>query len=214
MEEILLQARVKNNPLYQAIFSHKYYGSKSYSVKNFCDKFLPCDYQLILRLINFRVKPYSYVKIEDGNVKSVKWIPVAYRLSDVLKKKPDDLFNPILYESIIEPVIQKEIALEDVGVYLRHEEARLLKEHNVEEDAQKEEDARTLRKMLQYLGPREKSLVSMRFGLGEYSHPHTLEEVGRAFNISRERVRQMEQKVLQKLKEHPTSKHFNQILNG
>jgi len=27
-------------------------------------------------------------------------------------------------------------------------------------------------------------------------------------------VRQMEQKVLQKLKEHPTSKHFNQILNG
>ncbi len=61
-----------------------------------------------------------------------------------------------------------------------------------------------IREMLQYLTPRERKIIEMRFGLID-GVGHTLEEVGKEFNVTRERIRQIEAKVLQKLKEHPTS---------
>jgi RNA polymerase primary sigma factor len=61
-----------------------------------------------------------------------------------------------------------------------------------------------IHEMLQYLSPRERKIIEMRFGLKD-GVGHTLEEVGREFNVTRERIRQIEAKVLQKLKEHPTS---------
>ncbi len=61
-----------------------------------------------------------------------------------------------------------------------------------------------IHEMLQYLSPRERKIIVMRFGLDD-GVGHTLEEVGREFNVTRERIRQIEAKVLQKLKEHPTS---------
>jgi len=61
-----------------------------------------------------------------------------------------------------------------------------------------------IHEMLQYLSPRERKIVEMRFGLKD-GVGHTLEEVGHEFGVTRERIRQIEAKVLQKLKEHPTS---------
>jgi len=61
-----------------------------------------------------------------------------------------------------------------------------------------------IRDMLQYLSPRERKIIEMRFGLID-GVGHTLEEVGQEFHVTRERIRQIEAKVLQKLKEHPTS---------
>ena len=61
-----------------------------------------------------------------------------------------------------------------------------------------------IHEMLQYLSPRERKIIEMRFGLKD-GVGHTLEEVGQEFNVTRERIRQIEAKVLQKLKEHPTS---------
>ncbi len=61
-----------------------------------------------------------------------------------------------------------------------------------------------IRDMLQYLSPRERKIIEMRFGLKD-GIGHTLEEVGQEFGVTRERIRQIEAKVLQKLKEHPTS---------
>ncbi|MBU2524152.1 RNA polymerase sigma factor RpoD [Patescibacteria group bacterium] len=58
--------------------------------------------------------------------------------------------------------------------------------------------------MLQYLSPRERKIIEMRFGLKD-GIGHTLEEVGQEFGVTRERIRQIEAKVLQKLREHPTS---------
>jgi len=54
-------------------------------------------------------------------------------------------------------------------------------------------------KMLDALKPREKEIVKLRYGIGGYDI-HTLEEIGQAFNITRERVRQIEKKTLIKLK--------------
>lgn len=61
-----------------------------------------------------------------------------------------------------------------------------------------------IHEMLQYLSPREKKIIKMRYGLGD-GVGHTLEQVGREFGVTRERIRQIEAKVLQKLREHPTS---------
>jgi RNA polymerase primary sigma factor len=56
--------------------------------------------------------------------------------------------------------------------------------------------------LLEYLSAREQKIIKMRFGL-EDGIPHTLEEVGRHFNVTRERIRQIEGKVLEKLRAHP-----------
>ena len=58
------------------------------------------------------------------------------------------------------------------------------------------------RRVLATLTPREEKVLRMRFGIGEESD-HTLEEVGQDFNVTRERIRQIEAKALRKLK-HPS----------
>ncbi len=59
-----------------------------------------------------------------------------------------------------------------------------------------------LGKVLDTLSPRERKVLMMRFGL-EDGKPKTLEEVGREFRVTRERIRQIEAKAIRKLK-HPT----------
>jgi RNA polymerase primary sigma factor len=55
---------------------------------------------------------------------------------------------------------------------------------------------------LDQLTPRERDVLKMRFGLDD-GYPHTLEEVGKHFQVTRERIRQIEAKALKKLR-HPT----------
>ncbi|MBQ9021330.1 MAG: RNA polymerase sigma factor RpoD [Eggerthellaceae bacterium] len=59
-----------------------------------------------------------------------------------------------------------------------------------------------LTKVLEGLAERERKVISLRFGL-EDGHPRTLEEVGREFGVTRERIRQIESKTLAKLR-HPS----------
>lgn len=56
---------------------------------------------------------------------------------------------------------------------------------------------------LKRLTPREEKVIKMRFGLGRDGREHTLEEVGDYFDVTRERVRQIEAKALEKLR-HPS----------
>ncbi len=58
------------------------------------------------------------------------------------------------------------------------------------------------RRVLSTLAPREEKVLKLRFGIGEPGH-HTLEEVGRDFEVTRERIRQIEAKALRKLR-HPS----------
>ncbi len=61
-----------------------------------------------------------------------------------------------------------------------------------------------LNEMLDFLTPRERKIIKMRFWL-EWGDVHTLEEVGKEFGVTRERIRQIEAKTLEKLKEHPNA---------
>jgi RNA polymerase primary sigma factor len=62
--------------------------------------------------------------------------------------------------------------------------------------------AENTRKILSTLSPREEQVLKMRFGIGERAN-HTLEEVGQDFDVTRERIRQIEAKALRKLR-HPS----------
>jgi RNA polymerase primary sigma factor len=67
-------------------------------------------------------------------------------------------------------------------------------------------------KVLNTLTSREEKIIRMRFGIG-FDKDHTLEEVGRHFSITRERVRQIEAKALRKLK-HPNRRRALKVLIG
>ncbi len=66
-------------------------------------------------------------------------------------------------------------------------------------------------KILHELSPKEEKILRMRFGIGDDS-PHTLEEVGQEFAVTRERIRQIEVKALRKLKHPSKSKWLKQFI--
>jgi RNA polymerase primary sigma factor len=69
------------------------------------------------------------------------------------------------------------------------------------------------RKVLATLTPREEKVLRMRFGIGEASD-HTLEEVGQDFNVTRERIRQIEAKALRKLRHPSRSKRLKAFIEN
>jgi RNA polymerase primary sigma factor len=63
------------------------------------------------------------------------------------------------------------------------------------------------------LSSREQRILRMRFGIGE-KEEHTLEEVGRAFGVTRERIRQIEAKALGRLRHPSRSGHLRLLMEA
>ncbi|MBW1917837.1 MAG: sigma-70 family RNA polymerase sigma factor [Deltaproteobacteria bacterium] len=86
-----------------------------------------------------------------------------------------------------------------LGDFIRNDQAISPHEAIVSSELGEKTDA-----ILATLTPREEKIMKMRFGIGAEVE-HTLEEIGREFKVSRERIRQIEKKALKRLK-HPTRK--------
>jgi RNA polymerase primary sigma factor len=71
----------------------------------------------------------------------------------------------------------------------------------------------TMAAMLKKLSPREERIIRMRFGF-EDGNQHTLEEVGQVFDVTRERIRQIEAKALRKLRHPSRSSYVRLFLEG
>jgi RNA polymerase primary sigma factor len=69
------------------------------------------------------------------------------------------------------------------------------------------------RKVLASLTPREERVLRMRFGIGK-NHDHTLEQVGQDFEVTRERIRQIEAKALRKLRHPSRSRRLRAFMEG
>ena len=66
--------------------------------------------------------------------------------------------------------------------------------------------------VLNSLTPREQKVIMLRYGIDD-GHPRTLEEVGKEFNVTRERIRQIEAKALKKLRQPSRSKRLKDFLS-
>ncbi len=84
-----------------------------------------------------------------------------------------------------------------LGDFIRNEQAVSPYDHIISSELAEKTDA-----ILSTLTTREEKIMKMRFGIGAEVE-HTLEEIGREFKVSRERIRQIEKKALKRLK-HPT----------
>ncbi len=71
----------------------------------------------------------------------------------------------------------------------------------------------TLLTVLNSLTPREEKVLRLRYGVDD-GRPRTLEEVGKEFNVTRERIRQIEAKALRKLRHPSRSKHLKDFLDN
>ena len=65
--------------------------------------------------------------------------------------------------------------------------------------------------VLDTLTPREEKVLRLRYGIDD-GRPRTLEEVGKEFNVTRERIRQIEAKALRKLRHPSRSKKLKEYL--
>jgi RNA polymerase primary sigma factor len=114
-----------------------------------------------------------------------------------------DLDLPVEEVEQIQRSSQTPVSLEKpVGDEEESEFGHFLTDENVplpDETAEVTLRAETLKKILSTLSHRERRVLELRYGL-DGEHPRTLDEVGRTFNVTRERIRQIENQSLKKLR--------------
>ena len=133
-----------------------------------------------------------------------------------VKKAQNKLLNENGHEPTTNEIAQDPVSLEaPVG----EEEDSYLGDFIPDEDAPAPIDSAMkavfkdeLNKALELLPEREREVLKFRYGVG-YDRSHTLEEVGRQFKVTRERIRQIEAKALRKLRSHSKSKALRVFLD-
>jgi len=122
--------------------------------------------------------------------------PFAWEIADELELDPDEVES-------IRRSSQPPVSLEKpVGDDEESEFGHFLTDENEalpDEVADEELRKAALRRVLGSLSPRERRVLELRYGL-DGEHPRTLDEVGRTFNVTRERIRQIENQSLKKLR--------------
>lgn len=136
-------------------------------------------------------------KAEEGYVTEHGEPPTNEELAEILDTSVDKIERAkkmSQYTLSLEKPIGDDEEGSELGEFLENETATSPTEEAFHE-LQKEKLMEALNELL----PREKRILELRYGL-EDDHPRTLKEVGKVFNVSRERIRQIEKKALRKLK--------------
>lgn len=149
----------------------------------------------------------TYEKLKEEFAREPTEEEIAKRLNTSVKKVKNALSIVRLPISLDMPLGEggeEDFTLLDV---LSKKGTEDIEKNIIEETVHKE-----LESMLNVLDDREKEIIKMRYGLDD-QEPKTLEEVGEILGISRERVRQLEQRALKKLKAVALKKHLKDFLS-
>jgi RNA polymerase primary sigma factor len=132
--------------------------------------------------------------------------------SPTLKEIAAEMAIPVIKVQIILNLVKEPVSLETplhdhpetyFGEFIKDEHSPDPELMVVDSDFREE-----LQRILATLSPREEKIICMRFGIGEKSD-HTLEETGKVFGVTRERIRQIEDTALRKLRHRGLSlRHF------
>ncbi len=133
-----------------------------------------------------------------------------------LEEYHDKMKMPIDKIKAVLKIMQDPISLttpigEDEDSYLED----FIEDKNQATPASKSADAirvKAIGEVLNTLTPKEAEIIKLRFGIGT-GYPRTLEEVGKIFNVTRERVRQIEVKAIKKLRHPSRSKNLEEYLD-
>jgi RNA polymerase primary sigma factor len=165
----------------------------------------PTQEELALELDYLTPEEAETIKeaLRDGSpidpVLNRKWKQAVSKIRDIMRISMDPM-------SLETPVGNNEDSTE-LGDFIEDE--------SVEEPvnaASKELLREQIRNVLSFLSDREREVLEMRFGLND-GKDHTLEEVGKEFGVTRERIRQIEAKALRKLRHPSRSKSLRDYLN-
>ena len=143
--------------------------------------------------INKLIRTSRYLVQEHGREPTSEEIAEKMEIPvDRVRKVMKTVRNPISLET---PIGEEENS--QLGDFIEDKGAVSASDRVIHVDL-----AEKTRRILASLTPREEKILRMRFGIGEKS-PHTLEEVGHDFDVTRERIRQIEAQALRRLR-HPT----------
>lgn len=174
----------------------------------------------------FRFSTYAYWWIRQAIVRTIndhkriiripihmqelasKLLPAAHQLLETNSKEPtpEELADYLgvsveqvrLAKTALDPILSLDMPPEDgdetLGSFI------LSPEPSVEDQTTTEEFTRTIREAVGKLNPTERTVIVLRFGLGDDGVARSLREVGGVLGVSRERVRQIQQRALEKLR--------------
>lgn len=189
-----VEVRVKNNILLKKIeeTGHE-------SVADFC-RHHNLSPQKVGEYINFKCPPLN---------KNGTWSLVFGKLAEILKCLPEDLCPPQhLKKALLKNKTSFSMDISEVAGLLvgSSEDAAPLIDHVL-----KDEGIKIINDSLSKLTPREERVLRMRFGLTQDGIEHSLSDVGREYDVNKERIRQIEAKALRKLKHPVYSKNLRDV---
>jgi len=183
MNDYRVKITIRNDRLLKAIEDAGYKSSREFAIYN------AINYERVGRLIRGAEKPID----KHGNV-TKNCSEILSLLNKTLKECFTDRQLEGFKNSTFETKID-EIQLKQLVNPVKNQEVKII-----------EQDVKSSLSEIfsKYLTPREEKVLRMRFGIG-LDTDHTYEEVGLEFCVSRERVRQIEQRALRKM-QHPNIK--------
>ncbi len=196
MEEYRIDMRIRNNLILTKIEEAGYPSAMS-----FC-KATGVSYGRLIDFISMRRPIYNkYGQIN----KSIE------KLCKELNCLPEEIFSASQMEASLKTNKRTLKVNEAEAIFMlsQSDSQKMLEDHYSDDQMSNAVD-----KALATLTPRETKVIQMRMGLGDYSHEHTLLEVAEAFDVTRERVRQIEAKALRKMRHPDRADKLKEFINN
>lgn len=196
LDEYRVNLKVRNNLILTAMENAGYK-----SVNQFCkiNKLCPVQIGKLINLNRTPVKP-------DGS-----WTGLANRLADALGLFPEDLWTQEQTYFVL-PTNQSHfnVTHKNLALMLARHTGELPDECDLDANLLQQDRKRLLAEALDCLTEREAKVLQLRFGIGT-DKEHTFQEIAQMFNVTNERVRQIELQALRRLKQPGYINHLKHV---
>lgn len=187
MSDYRVEVKVKNNNLLRKIEEAGYS-----SVGEFCRLNGNMNWAShIGELVNLKRSPLTH---------RGEFISIVHKICDLLMCLPEELFSEVQLTTALESNKRTmQVNEAEMRFMLENQSETLSLESQIHHDRLPGK----INEIMETLTPREAKVISMRFGLGEYEEAHMHHEIAKELEVSSNRVAQIEQKIMRKLR-HPS----------